>query len=136
MKALILASMVLSSAFAQADTLVCAIKDAKNPKNYSSIKVDLAKIEESGYNDDKGILVGDNDFSFGLIVLKEKGEVSVNAVFYENRHVQDEVASYTWDVKLSEVKKGKPVIEEPLEMDDVKVANFVCYINKPAKKKK
>lgn len=132
MKALILASVLLTASFAQADTLVCAIKENANPKNYSSVTVDLENIEEGGYNDDKGIAIGENAYSFGLIVEKgeDKHDYSINAVFYENLHVQDEVASMSWDINVYRSKAGVPVINEPLEEDDKVVFDFVCYHNK------
>ncbi len=131
MKTLLVSALFLFTAHAHAgESLVCALKDASNPSNYSSVKVDLENIEADGYNDDKGIDIGKHDnYNFNLLVTRKGSKIVVSATFMENKHVQDEVSSSAWNVNLKKAKPGKPVISEPLENEGKKIMDFVCYYN-------
>lgn len=131
MKTLLFALILGVSAQAHAkETIVCAMKDAKNPRNFSSVTVDLTKPLEEYYIDDKGVDIGDENYSFNLQVSRKRNTVEIGAVFQENKHVQDEVGSQSWTVNLSKAVEGKPIVEEPFEDDGVKKIDFVCYYNK------
>lgn len=115
---------------AHAATLVCALKEAKKPSNYSSVTVDLSKTLQDAYNSD-GVDVGDDDnYSFILTVTRDGKKLEVSSIFTENKHVQDEVSSGSWTVNPAKAKAGKPVITEPLTEDGKKILDFVCYYNK------
>jgi hypothetical protein len=105
------------------DTITCSLKDASNSTNAISITADLNNLQDDGLYSSDGIDIGDDNYSFDLSITKElNGSVVVDAIFYENKHVQDEVASYGWEL----LQKGMGVIQEPLTDDDKTVMNFVC----------
>lgn len=105
------------------ETITCSLKDAGNSTNAISITADLNNLQNDGLYSSDGIDMGDDNYSFDLSITKElNGYIVVNAIFYENKHVQDEVASYGWELQ----KKGMGVIQELLTDDDKTVMSFVC----------
>lgn len=123
-------ALFLFATSAHAESLVCALKETKNPSNYSSVKVDLDKIEDY-YYDQKGIDIGRKDnYSYGMSVTREGNKLEVSATFTENKHVQDEVSSSSWTVNLKKAKRGEPVINEPLNDERGHIMDFVCYYNR------
>ena len=113
-----------AAAYANAlDTITCTLKDADNTTNTTFITADLNNLQNDGLYSSDGIDIGDDNYSFDLSITKElNGAIVVNAIFYENKHVQDEVASYGWVLQ----QKGMSVIQEPLSDDTKTVMNFVC----------
>lgn len=123
-------ALFLLTTSAQAESLVCALKETKNPANYSSVKVNLEKLEDY-YYDQKGIDIGRKDnYSYGMSVTRTGSKLEVDVTFTENKHVQDEVSSNSWTVNLKKAKRGEPVINEPLNDERGHIMDFVCYYNK------
>jgi hypothetical protein len=123
----------LATRAAAAENMVCALKSARSPSKYVSVKFDLEKERgDDEFEPSNGLDVGEANYSFDMRVSSDGVEHTVEVVFYENKHVEDEVASFTWTVDLKKAKSQKPIISEPLIMKEKKVADFVCYFNKDA----
>lgn len=123
--------ILLTTSSASAAKMVCVLKESASPQNYSAVKVDLSQSSEDYYNDDNGINIGNESYSFGLQVESKGKIVTVNAVFMENNHVQDEVSSGAWNFDISKAKFGVPVLQEDMNKDDgEKLMDFLCYYYK------
>lgn len=125
-------ALSLAAISAEASNVVCALKESADPKNYSSVKIDLGKALEEAYNDDKGVSVERDHFSFTVYDPALEGkQLTLNVIFTENNHVEDEVANMTWEVDLAKAVKGQPILQEPLNWgpDETKIMDFVCYYN-------
>ena len=97
-------AMMLVTGQAQArETLVCAIKETANPRNYSSVVVDLTQPLEEVYVDQNGINVGEDHFSFTLEVTRpSEQKLELNVIFQENLHVQDEIGNALLEIVVSQ----------------------------------
>lgn len=105
------------------DAISCTLKGTDGSQNATSVTADLNNLQNDGLYSSDGIDVGDDNYSFDLSITKElNGSILVDVIFYENKHVLDEVASYSWELQ----QKGLGVIQEPLTDDDEIVMNFVC----------
>ncbi len=126
MKLLLLAfSITFSCAVVQAqDKIICTLSESANPLNVAIGEADLNNLSEEGLYSIDGIDVGDDNYSFDMSITKEaNGAILVDVIFYENIHVQDEVASYSWKLQ----QKGLSVIQEPLQDNsNATIMNFVC----------
>lgn len=121
----------LSASVANADSLVCSLKETANPKNLSSVEVDLSQLQEDFYIDDNGIDVGPEHYNFNMQVARDGQKLEIGVIFYENNRVQDEVANGSWTIDLIATKPGHPVLQEDLTDDsNNKLLDFVCEYNR------
>ncbi|MCX6126283.1 MAG: hypothetical protein NTV34_16240 [Proteobacteria bacterium] len=128
-----LISTGLATQVKASENIVCALKSAKNPSKFVSVKFDLEQERgDDEYVSSKGLDVGGDNYSFDMRVTSDGVKHDVDIMFYENNHVQDEVGSSTWKVDLQKAKSQKPIISEPLTMKGKKVADLACYFNRAA----
>jgi hypothetical protein len=124
MKHLLMLFMVFSSVVAKAQSeITCTLSQAGKSENSIQVKANPNRLTNDGLYSSKGLDVGADNYSFDLTLTKvARGVVLVDVIFYENNHVEDEVASYSWELK----QKGRSVIQEPLTDSGATVMNFVC----------
>ncbi len=106
--------------------IICAISSVKDARNYESVKVDLTVKELEEAYSSKGLDLGKDNLSFDVSVTREGKEITLDVFFYENNHVQDEIGGAQWKFNTAKVKKGVPVVTEPLELDEKHLADFTC----------
>jgi hypothetical protein len=130
--ALTLALSAILTTTAQANQLVCELKENANKTNSSRVIVDLNAPLEDVYSDDNGVSVDYDHYSFTMEVSRKKNLVELNVVFSENNHVQDEVSSAFWTIDLGNSQKQNPVIQEDLNYgpDSSKLLDFSCELRK------
>jgi len=122
---------ILAFSSAEASTLVCTLVESGKATNYSSVTADLSKPIEEVYIDHKGVDIGENNYSFSLLLDLNETMLEITALFTENNNVQDEVASDSWIVDLSQVASGTPVVLEDLkDTAGRKLMDFVCVYRK------
>jgi hypothetical protein len=117
-----------------AENIVCALKDSKNPQRFISVKLPIQKqFSEDWVRPAQGLDIGRDNYNFDLLASWNEQNpklLNLDVTFYENNHVQDEVASYSWTVDLSTPTNGKPILTEPLSEEGKVLMNFVCYYNR------
>ncbi len=117
-----------------AENIVCALKDYKKPQRYISVKLPIQKpFSEDSARPEDGLDIGRDNYIFDLVASWNEQNpklLNIDVIFYENNHVQDEVASYSWTVDLATQEARKPLVEQPLSDNGKFVMNFVCYYNR------
>jgi|GEM_PF-3759180 len=132
MKQLITLIAVLSATTSMAaENLICGLVNVKDSAAFASVEVKDIRAElEDYYLLDGGVDVADDSYSFDLVVEREGAGLYVNATFYENVNVQDEVGQEAWLLKPEDLKKGQVVVSEPIyDSDDNLIMDFVCFYN-------
>jgi hypothetical protein len=81
------------------------------PQGPGSTSASIDPDEEDAYGDSDGLDAFLGNYSFGISVY----EGSLDVIFYENEHVQDEVGSMGCD--LAAAVPGEPFCEEPITID-------------------
>ena len=121
MKSLVVALLLLSSVSAMAAaTLTCELKAGRRT---DAITFNISPTSTDG-DSSGGLVVGENDFSFGVDMEFEAGTYYAHVIFYENANVQDQVGETVCEFKL---RSGTNVVcTEPIEYDGKKVAQFTC----------
>jgi hypothetical protein len=124
-KSTFLSTMILFSAqMAFANSIQCRFFDVSNEDNQIQVHLLLASgpynIE---YIDDEGLDVGGMNYSFDLIIDKFEDSILINAIFYENMKVQDEIVSYSW-----EFDDGEDIHFEELIEDNAHQMVFSCSL--------
>lgn len=128
--ATLFAASALFSSYAHAGNLICTLSEYGNPKNASTVNVDLARPFEEIYLDQAGVNLGDENYSFDFQLDRNGTHLSISAIFSENNHVEDQVAEGTWTVDLSAAPTQTPVIHDDLTNTSGRtVLSFDCWVN-------
>ena len=127
MKLVFLATVLCAAVQASAtSTLECTMTNTESGA-YVQVQADLNNISEDGYVSD-GVDVGPENYGFMLMLERHQKDVLVSAIFSENNHVQDEVASGDWEIDLEKAKGGDVVLQEDLRSQGRKVLDFTCRL--------
>lgn len=128
MKKLILFISVLLTQTVHARSLVCESRAVANSKNSSKVTINLAGKLKEFYMDKNGVNVGTENYSFLIVPTLKENFLTIDVTFSENNHVQDEVASQSWNINLDASANDKIIVREPLHSDGLHVMDFVCWL--------
>ena len=128
MKKIILLSLIFFGIEANAgDTVTCTLTATKSKKSISA-SLPLSAANEDGIESNgEGLDIGKDNYNFIMGLSRAGGDdYEIDATFYENNNVQDEVGSLKCK-KFNPTKKSFTICEEPITNEKGKtIANFIC----------
>jgi hypothetical protein len=122
--AFVIFSLIAGSAQA-AESVTCTMTSTYGKTKGKSVSATvLVRNADDGGEFSEGLNVKKDNYNFLLEINTNGAQYEVNAIFYENNSVQDEVSSMR--CKFTRGSRAKVFCKEPLLDDAGKVSEFSC----------